>query len=589
MRAFLTLLSAVWRYTRDRRGRLLLYVAMFIGANIVLLLEPLVIGRLLNTIQQIRNVPDPMASLGILFALLIGIQFSFWALHGPARALETTGAFHARIAFADHVFRTVTSLPMQWHKDHHSGQTINRMRKSAYALNEFLGNGYQIIEMIVRLIGSVTAIVILQPIAAFIALSVTAFAFLIVFLFDRVLLRQYEEINEREHFTASALHDYVTNIATVITLRLESLTRNELWKRMTVYYPLFRRNSIVNETKWFLTTIVIAVMTVTVLAWYALTTIRGGGVLLAGTVYMLYDYLQKIGSVFFMFAWKYSATVQQYADMLASKAILDAVPAESDPAEPLPQGWRSVTIRNLRFSYEDTAKRRHHLDGISMTLERGKNIALVGESGSGKSTLMSLLRGLHVTESADVSCDGQTLPEGLRHLAQHVTLIPQEPEIFSNTIEYNVSVDTQQSEDELLHDIDLACFTPVLDRLPHGLKTDIAEKGVNLSGGEKQRLALARGIFAAKESDIILLDEPTSSVDSMNELKIHRNIFAHFADRCIVASIHRLHLLPLFDEVCVLANGKLIERGKPAELMERDGPLGRMWKQYLRQHPRYGK
>ena len=120
----------------------------------------------------------------------------------------------------------------------------------------------------------------------------------------------------------------------------------------------------------------------------------------------------------------------------------------------------------------------------------------------------------------------------------------------------------------------------MLERLPHGLKTDIAEKGVNLSGGEKQRLALARGIFAAKQSDILLLDEPTSSVDSMNELQIHRNIFRRFPDRCIVASIHRLHLLPLFDEVYVLENGRLIERGNPQDLMAGSGPLATMWKAY---------
>jgi ABC-type multidrug transport system fused ATPase/permease subunit len=217
---------------------------------------------------------------------------------------------------------------------------------------------------------------------------------------------------------------------------------------------------------------------------------------------------------------------------------------------------------------------------LEITLERGKKIALVGESGSGKSTLMSLIRGLHMTDNVSVRCDGKELPEKLRSLGGHTTLIPQDPELFSNTVEYNVSVDTEQSVTELMQDIDIACFTTVLDRLPQGLKTNIAEKGVNLSGGEKQRLALARGIFAAKQSDIILLDEPTSSVDSMNELQIHKNIFARFPDRCIVASIHRLHLLPLFDEVYVLEKGKLIEHGKPQDLMQGQGLLAKMWKAY---------
>lgn len=579
MRAFWALCSAAWSSAKGRRGWLLLYCTMFVGANIVLLLEPIIIGALLNAIQGIATLTQPVRTLGILFALMIGIQFCFWALHGPARVLETATAFRARISFADRLFSTVTFLPVQWHRDHHSGQTINRMRKSSHALYDFMSNGFQVIEMVMRLLGSVIAIFLIFPLAGLIAVGICVVAMTVVFLFDRVLLPQYDAINEHEHFTASAVHDYVTNIFTVISLRLEELTRSEVWKRMTHYFPLFLRNNVLNETKWFLATVIIALMTVTVLAWYAYSTLSAGGILLAGTVYMLYDYLQKIGNSFYTFAWKYSATIQQYADLRATQEIQEALPAERGSAH-LPAGWRSITVRNLCFSYEDHEERQRHIDHLHIVLERGKRIALVGESGSGKSTLMSLLRGLHTTDAVEVTCDGVRLQDGLLPLAHHVTLIPQEPEIFSNTIEYNVSVDTEQSEQELLEDIETACFTDVLQRLPHGLKTDIAEKGVNLSGGEKQRLALARGIFAAKGSDILLLDEPTSSVDSMNEMKIHRNIFARFPDRCIVASIHRLHLLPLFDTVYVLRDGKLIESGSPRELMQGEGVLAAQWKAY---------
>lgn len=573
MRAFAAMLSAAWRYSKGRRALLLVYVMMFMCANIVLLLEPVVIGKLLNAIQGINDLPSPAITLGGLFALMIGIQFGFWIFHGPARVIETTGAFHAKNAFANHLFQIVTSLPVQWHKDHHSGQTINRMRKSTTALKDFLENGWQIIEMMMKIFGSVTALFLLFPAAGVIAVCISVLAVYVVFLFDRVLLPQYDEINEREHHTASALHDYITNVFTVISLRLEQLTRAELWKRLNVYYPLFRHNSSVNETKWFLATMIIAIMTVSVLAWYAFMTLSTGGLLLVGTVYMLYDYLQKIGTAFYTFAWKYSATVQQYADLRAVREILTVEPAQTTPVSPLPQDWKTIAIQNLSFSYEDEEHRRHHLHNISMELARGKRIALVGESGSGKSTLMSLLRGLHATESVTVLCDGKTLPDGLHALAGHVTLMPQEPEIFSNTIEYNVSVDTQQSEGEILRDIELAQFAQVLARLPNGLKTDIAEKGVNLSGGEKQRLALARGIFASRGSDIILMDEPTSSVDTINELEVYKNIFEEFRDRCIVSSVHRLHLLRMFDHVIVLDNGNVVEQGAPDELLQKDTRL----------------
>lgn len=581
MQAFLTLLRTAWRYAEGRRHLLVLHVCMFAIANAILLLEPYAIGRLLTSIQRARELLHPFREMTFSFMLLLVIPIVFWALHGPARVIERMVAFHATAAFGDHLYRIVTSLPVQWHRDHHSGQTINRMRKATRALRDFMSESYNFIEMTIRLVGSVVVLTLILPAAAGIALLVSVGALGVVFLFDRVLLRAYEAINEREHFVASALHDYVTNIVTVITLRLEKLTQSELWDRMTRYVPLFRRTAVINEWKWCLTTVVISLMTVVVLAWYAWAELRAGQVILVGTFYMLYDYLQKIGSAFYTFAWKYSNTVEQYADLQSARSILQAERARYYRTERLPEDWQRIEISDLHFTYEDEEHRHHVLVDIALTLERGKSIALIGPSGSGKSTFMVLLRGLHMSERVRVRCDGSELPHGLRHLAQHVTLIPQDPEIFSNTIEYNVTCDTRQSKEEILGDIALARFDAVLARLPRGLKTDIAEKGVNLSGGEKQRLALARGIFAAKTSDILLLDEPTSSVDAGNEIAIYRNLFQRFRDRCIVSSFHRLHLLPLFDEVYVLEKGRIVERGKPSELISGSGKLAEMWGTYM--------
>jgi ABC-type multidrug transport system fused ATPase/permease subunit len=113
-----------------------------------------------------------------------------------------------------------------------------------------------------------------------------------------------------------------------------------------------------------------------------------------------------------------------------------------------------------------------------------------------------------------------------------------------------------------------------------GVDTNIAEKGVNLSGGEKQRLALARGLFFARDSQLILLDEPTSSVDTYNERLIYTSVLSKFKDKCLVSSIHKLHLLDLFDRIYVLEGGKVVESGDFYQLLKRNGALARMWKHY---------
>jgi len=120
----------------------------------------------------------------------------------------------------------------------------------------------------------------------------------------------------------------------------------------------------------------------------------------------------------------------------------------------------------------------------------------------------------------------------------------------------------------------------VLAKLPQGLDTDIREKGVNLSVGQRQRLALARGIFAAEQSDIVLLDEPTSSVDLMTEEKIFRNLFTHFKDKTIIATLHRLHLLPMFDRILFLDQGRIVADMPARMALTMPGPIRDIYTAY---------
>ncbi len=578
MRGFIALASALWKYAGSRRPVVVVYATMFGLSNIIWLFEPFAVGQLLNGVQAAATTDAPLTVIFFYLTLLVCLSAGSWLLHGPARVLERRTAFHIRLVFKQHLFTTITALPLQWHKAHHSGRTINRIGKATNSLYDFSENGYQLIEMVIRPLGALVALSLLLPIASAITAGAMIAACILVFSFDRVLFPLYDQINEKDHGVASVLHDYITNIATVITLRLETLTQTELLRRMSHYFPIFRRETALNEWKWFMATMAISLTTAGVLGWYAYTNIASGVPLLAGTFFMLYEYLQKIGGAFYTFAWKYGQMIEQYANFRTVQPILRADKADHHDACVLPQSWKEIVIRKLYFSYQDEEQRSHQLSNVSLTLTRGKRIAFVGESGSGKSTLMMLLRGLETADDAEVRCDGKPLRHGLKDVGSTVTLIPQEPEIFENTIEYNITLGTHHTKADVLEDIRLARFESVLKQLPEGLQTNTAEKGVNFSGGEKQRLALARGFFAAKKSDIILLDEPTSSVDPANERAIYENLFKRFSDRCVVSSLHKLYLLPMFDEAYVFKDGEVVAYGTPQELLGEGGMLHPLWK-----------
>jgi ABC-type multidrug transport system fused ATPase/permease subunit len=166
----------------------------------------------------------------------------------------------------------------------------------------------------------------------------------------------------------------------------------------------------------------------------------------------------------------------------------------------------------------------------------------------------------------------------MQMLTSDVTLFPQEPEIFENTIRYNITLGLPFDEEQVARICRVAQFSDVITQLPNGMESHIKEKGVNLSGGQKQRLALARGILAAQESDIVLMDEPTSSVDPKTELLIYQQLFEEFKDKVIISSLHRLHLLPYFDHVYVLENGRIVAEGDFETLRTKNKSFQLLWK-----------
>lgn len=568
-----------WSQARGHRRRMVLYVSMFLVAQAFSFAQPYVIGRLLNAVQLNGTSAGLLREVYVFAAAYFGIELGFWLFHAPARCIERSVAFEVRAGYKSTLFYQGTQLPLQWHRDNHSGDSIDRINRAANALYDFIANSFSVIYMVLRLFGAQLILCLFMPFAGVMALVTTLIVFALIFRFDRALGHQYDDLNAMENHVATALHDYFTNMITVITLRLEGRVWAEVKRRIAIPLSLYERNTRLGEAKWFTTNTLITTMIVVVLVVHARGQVVAGGVVMGGTLFTLFEYLRRIGDAFYSFAGLYGTLGRQAADVRGAEPLEAAFRAlaRTERSTALPAGWKQVRVADLKFKYRDDA-RAASLDGVTVDLPRGKSIAVVGPSGSGKSTLLTLLRGLQPPQAATYTCDGA--PLALADLAACTTLMPQEPEIFSDTIRFNITFGMEATDEEILAAIRAARFDGVLERLPGGLETHLVEKGVNLSGGEKQRLALARGVFFSRASEIVLMDEPTSSVDTPNEKAIYTNLLELYRDRCMVSSIHKLHLLPLFDHVYVFEAGRLVEDGSFQALVARQGVLARMWEAY---------
>ena len=578
------MLRMAWKYAQSERLRFISVYTRFMLSNLSQALYPVIWGILVNDVQ--RNGAEVLKHTVYYALAFLAIRLTDWVFHGPARLTERELAFNMSRNFLQELFHKTLKLPVKWHQDHHSGATINRVRKAYEALRDFFQQGFEYLHAIFKFLISFGAMLYFSPLFGGIAVALGVLVVLIILRFDKPFIRTQDEVNEREHVVSSNLFDSLSNVITVITLRLESRLESGLLQKVMHILPPFKRNVAINEWKWFVTDMLVGVIYVLVMVGYVWQHWEPGTTFMLGGLVMLMGYVERFTSVFHNVAYLYTDVVKHATNVRTAQGILDAY-AENHLLEitaDLPPQWQKISLKNLNYNhsaYRNSNAAKEYFAGlknIHLNFNKGQRIALIGESGSGKSTLLSLLRGLFLPHSGYILVDDEPDKRDLALITNQVTFFPQEPEIFESTILYNITLGLPVAPDDLRDICQDVHFLEVVEHLPHGLDSHIVEKGVNLSGGQKQRLALARGVFAAQDSEIVLLDEPTSSVDPMTELKIYKNLFQRFEKKVIISALHRLHLLPLFDYIYVMEKGGIVAEGQFQELMDNSAEFQELYK-----------
>ena len=224
-----------------------------------------------------------------------------------------------------------------------------------------------------------------------------------------------------------------------------------------------------------------------------------------------------------------------------------------------------IAIRNLSFQYEE----RKIIDGLSLSIQKGEKIAFVGESGSGKSTLIRILLGLLKYNQGEVRLGDMELKEiCLNNLYDRVSYLSQDAPVFDGTIKENLVFEKQVSEEQMLEALSEVQLSHLVENLAEGLNTEIGEKGTCLSGGEKQRLALARLWF--EDSELVILDEATSAMDNLTEENVMKSVMQKMKDKTVIAIAHRLNSIAGFDRIILFKEGRIVGQGTFEELLHTD-------------------
>ena len=472
-------------------------------------------------------------------------------------------------------FKHLHSLSLQFHLGRQTGalsKFIDRGTKGVnFLLNYVLFNVIPTIIEIFLVAGILAFIYGLKY--AFVTLITIILYVIVTFTVTQWRLQFRRRMNAADNAVSTKLIDSLLNFETVKYFNNEEHEYRRLFESLDQYEIESIKNQYSLSYLNIFQTVVI--MTgITIMLSMSAFDIRAGNITIGGFV-VINAYMLQLYQPLNFFGTVYREIRQSLTDMENLFTLWEEKPNLRDGAEKLLEiKEASIRFENVSFDYD---ARRTIIKDISFEVPNGKKVALVGPTGAGKSTISRLLFRFYDPKQGDVYINNQNIKDiSQQSLRKHIGVVPQDTVLFNDTIYYNISYgNPNANEEEIYNAAKSADIHNFIINLPDGYQTIVGERGLKLSGGEKQRVAIARAIL--KNPSIFFFDEATSALDSTTEKEIQKNLQAISKNRTTLVIAHRLSTAADADEILVLEQGEITERGNHDELLSKKGKYAEMW------------
>jgi ATP-binding cassette subfamily B protein len=560
---------------RYAKGRLLLAMSLVTAAAVLATLTPLALKAAIDSLSA-KGGERTIGPILLVIAYAVGQYlvrcFTELRLLGHGQAV---GRVYRRIGLRlfDHLLR----LPMRFHLDSKSGAVAQTAQQGLDGCEVLLHNVvFTVLPVAVEFIGVVIVLIHFEYPIYLGILAFAAVAYLIVFERGaRGVQEPAYRMSAARIDANAALTDSLLNFETIKYYDAERLMSRRYDRVLADVESCWRGLMRQNALNGLWAALIFAVTLGTSLMYAAYQVSRGSMTL--GDFVLVNAYITRLVQPLEMLGFALREIAQGVAFL---RRLLDLLRERTEADCANARGSTAARCAELKFEAVDFAYRidRPILRGVSFDIPGGRTLAVVGASGAGKSSLIRLLFRLYEPDSGRIVLDGTPISQlSLSALRSAIAVVPQDTLLLHDTIAANIAFGRADATPDDIHEAArVANLCAFVDCLPDGYDTLVGERGLKLSGGERQRVAIARAVI--KRPRLFVFDEATSSLDSKSEREILRNLRDVAASRTTLVIAHRLSTIVHADEILVLHDGEIVERGAHADLVRRDGYYASLWR-----------
>jgi ATP-binding cassette subfamily B protein len=573
-RTDLSVMRRLAPYLWEFKGRVLLALAFLISAKLANITVPIVMKRIVD------GLSTEHALLAVPVALLVAygaLRLSSTVFNELRDIVFVKVAQRAMRRIALEVFHHLHALSLRFHLERQTGGLTRDIERGTRGISTLLS--FMVFSVLPTLleIALVTGFLIYKFDLWFGVITVAALVLYVAltFVISEWRTAHRRRMNDMDSKANTRAIDSLLNYETVKYFGNESFEA----RRYDTNLQSYERAVVTSETSLgFLNAVqaMVIAIAVSLLMWRAAAGIVGGHLTLGDLVMVnalliqLYIPLNFLG-VMYREIKQASVDMEKMFRLLGENREIEDKPG----AKPLAVSGGAIRFDHVDFSYDGV---RQILKDVSFEVPAGRKVAVVGPSGSGKSTLARLLFRFYDVNTGTITIDGQDLREVQQSSVRaSLGVVPQDTVLFNDTIFYNISYGRPgATKEEVENSARIAHIADFIARLPDGWETTVGERGLKLSGGEKQRVSIARTVL--KNPPILVFDEATSALDSRTEKSIQAELAEISRDRTTLVIAHRLSTIVDADEILVLEHGRIVERGDFRSLIAAGGKFADMWR-----------